>query len=872
MANARAVVAASVVVAVALLLSAVFALKPSAGTDALVPRASSANQATDMVRARFGGDPIVVMVEENLRHLLLTTDIGRVLELEGCLGGKVPKGVTPYGGASGPCAAIAKSGSVQVVYGPATFLNEAASQISGAVGGELAKIQAGIKAASSAARAQALAAGYGAVAADKAAAAASANAQRNALETLGRLQAQTGLSSLPSLANGDFVSQVVFDASRGVGIPKARFSYLFPSPNAALIQVRPRPGLTTAQTRELINNVNRVTGLPGLKPKYGGSYFVTGAPVLAESLANDVAAGAVPLLIAALIVMALVLLLFFRTRLRLLPLGLAMASGAIVFGAMAVFGLPLTVAAVGGIPVLIGLAVDYAVQLQARTAEAMSDGERRDLEDVDPEDIDSRDDLSINEDHVRAREKAVIGAARVGGPPIAAAALATAGGFLALMLSPVPMVRGFGLVLVAGVFVALLVAFTTGSASLALLQSPGFAQRLSSRVDASVRGAVEIVSGFGAVKALARRQSRAAALLARKPVAVLVVSLLIAACGWALEGQLSVESDIARLVPSNTPALKALNALQEQTGVAGEVDVLLTGERVTDPVTLKWLADVQTGALKRWGYDEAKGCRGAALCPGVSISDLPTGGAKTQQQVIDALNAIPVYFRQAVIADRGRAGLAAFGVRLLPLTKQQEVFDDLRKRVSNPPNGVSATVAGLPVIAAQANTKLADESNRRLIAITALAAVALVLILVLRSFVRVAVPLLATALATGWASLGLWILGVELNPMSAALGALVIAIATEFAVLLSERHRLERSRGLDGDGALAVALSTTGRAIAISGMTVVAGFAVLGLSDIQVLREFGFATVVDLALAFAAVRLIVPAGLRVAFARENPTS
>ena len=52
-------------------------------------------------------------------------------------------------------------------------------------------------------------------------------------------------------------------------------------------------------------------------------------------------------------------------------------------------------------------------------------------------------------------------------------------------------------------------------------------------------------------------------------------------------------------------------------------------------------------------------------------------------------------------------------------------------------------------------------------------------------------------LATGWSSLILFVIGIPLNPMSATLGTLVIAISTEFSVLLSERYRQERAAGHD---------------------------------------------------------------------------
>lgn len=825
-------------------IAAFVALKPAAGAESLVPKAAGASRATDAIRIRFGGDAIVVLVEEKLQNLLLTTDVGRLLQLEGCLGGRTPRNVTPYGGPDGPCAAIAKSGSVQAVYGPATFLNEAANQISAAVAPQLQRIQAGIAKGAADARAAALAAGQGKEGADRAAAAATARLQRLALVELARLQSRSGLRGLPSIADTDFVSQIVFDPARGAGTPKQRFSYLFPSEGAALIQVRPRPGLSPQQTRELIGNVQRATGLARFKLKYGGRYQVTGAPVLAESLADYVAGGALPLLIAALIVMAVVLALFFKARLRLLPLPLAAGAGAVVFGAMALLGLPLTVAAVGGLPVLIGLAVDYGVQLQARVAER-----------------------SARTDGPTGREDAV-DVAWVGGPAIITAAAATAAGFLAVLLSPVPMVRGFGLILIAGVAVALVATFTVGPAALTRVTTARWLERVGASLDGAVSGAGEILGGLKPIGWGRSLVARASGSLRSHPGRVLIVAALLAAAGWAVDGRIGVESDIAKLVPSNTPSLEALNALQRETGVAGEVDLLVTGPAVTEPRTLSWLSGVQKGALARWGWSEAKGCTGASLCPGVSLSDLPIGKARTKAQVDANLAAVPAYFRQAVLADGARAGLLAFGVRLLPLSRQQEVFDDLRRRASKPPPGVTASVGGLPVIAAEANGRLAAPGSRLLIAVAALAAVAVVLALALRRLRRVLVPLAATAIAAGWASLALWLLGVELNPLSAALGALVIAIATEFAVLLSERHAAEAEGGLDGEAAVDAALRTTGRAIAISGLTVTAGFAVLVLSDIRMLSAFGVATVVDLSVALAAVAICVPAALRHLARRE----
>src|SRR5262249_57351859 len=108
-------------------------------------------------------------------------------------------------------------------------------------------------------------------------------------------------------------------------------------------------------------------------------------------------------------------------------------------------------------------------------------------------------------------------------------------------------------------------------------------------------------------------------------------------------------------------------------------------------------------------------------------------------------------------------------------------------------------------------------SGRRLLTlVVGLIAVGLVLLLVFRTVSRALVPLIPIALATGWSALILFATRIPLNPMSATLGALVIAISTEFSVLLSERYRQERQAGRAPAAALARTYRFTGSAVLAS--------------------------------------------------------
>jgi len=224
------------------------------------------------------------------------------------------------------------------------------------------------------------------------------------------------------------------------------------------------------------------------------------------------------------------------------------------------------------------------------------------------------------------------------------------------------------------------------------------------------------------------------------------------------------------------------------------------------------------------------------------------------------LAAVPPYFSQAVITPDRRSATLAFGIRLMPLAKQQGVIDYMNSHL-HPPPGVTARLAGLPVLAAQANSALSSSGRRLLTLLAGLLAVGLVLLAIFRRPQRALVPLIPIALATGWSALILYVIGIPLNPMSATLGALVIAISTEFSVLLSERFRQERAAGRDLTDALSQTYRSTGAAVLASGVTAIAGFGVLVFSSITMLRDFGFVTLIDLTVSLAGVLVVLPAVL-----------
>ena len=798
-------------------------LTPSTALDTFVSSSSSDYAATQATYRQFGTDPVVVLVRAPLTSLIQPPALATLSRLEACLGGQrlrldaqlaayVPvaaSSATPYGGSASPCGRLMRARAAKVVYGPATFLNHAVAAINTEIASLTTTAAVTIRAAEAAARALAKTRGLDAAQAKAAVQAAGTLALERELAAAGTTSKSTAtntgagsaLAGVPSIGDPTFLRQIVFGSATASTTPAARFSYLFPTSDAAIIQVRLRAGLSDSRQQQAIGWIRAAVASPMFRLK-GVSYTVTGEPVLLAGLGDEIGAQLVILLAIAVAVMALVLLVAFRRRMRLLPLGVAIAAVAITFGLIGVVGGRLTVAEVAVFPVLLGLGVDYGVQFRSGTP---------------------RGAISI-------------------------AALATIAGFVALLISPVPMVRGFGVLLMAGVAAALAVA------AVCVPSGPGerlAEPRLPEALLASVVGAGEILRGL--LPALIRRPRR-----------VLAVALVLAAGGWVLDAHTAVQSDITKLVPSDMPALRQLDTLERVTGVSGEVDVLVNARDVTSTEAVSWMKSYERRMSDRFGGNSVAGCRRATLCPALSLPSL-------LQAASGSLAAVPDYFQRAVLTSDHRYAILAFGIRLMPLQRQHQVIEQMRAAL-DPPRGVSARLAGLPVLGADAEGSLSSVPDRLLMLLISLFVVGLVLLAALRRWRRALIPLVPIVLATGWSALLVYALRIPLNPMSATLGTLVIAVTTEFSVLLSERVRRQLRVGMSLEQAIDNAYRTTGVAVLTSAVTAIAGFGVLVVSNITMLRDFGFLTLVDLSVSLAGVMLVLPAVLGILGREPRPVA
>ena len=247
-----------------------------------------------------------------------------------------------------------------------------------------------------------------------------------------------------------------------------------------------------------------------------------------------------------------------HARLRLLPLALALAAAAITFGALSLAGGSLTMASIAALPVLIGLAVDYAIQFQARFDEAAARGRAGA----------GRGRRTTRRAHDRS-------------PP----GLATATGFLVLLLSPVPMVRGFGALLVVGIVSRSPAPLCAGFAALTRFSRPRERAAAAARC-AHGCAALARTRVVHAARGVARRPRRWRALGVRAVAAAARARHRRSPWRWSAsrsDTQTAVISDVRELVPQNLQALRDVDTLQKETGVSGEIDVTVRADDITDP-------------------------------------------------------------------------------------------------------------------------------------------------------------------------------------------------------------------------------------------------------------------------------------------------
>jgi uncharacterized protein len=552
------------------------------------------------------------------------------------------------------------------------------------------------------------------------------------------------------------------------------------------------------------------------------SVVITGTPTYLTDINDYLQGGMLSLGLLALAVMAVILILAFRVRWRLAPLAMVIVGVIWAFGIVGYSGLGLSLVTISGLPILIGIGIDFAIQVHNR---------------VEEEVVIDRDEGPFAETSQRL------------GPWLLVATIAAAAAFLTMLISRVPMVRDFGILLAIGIVALLVSGYVIPMAVLGLRErrSPTTTAILSPRIEA-------LVSWFGSAP--------------RWVVApFLVLAVGIPLLGIALESRVEIESDPINWANPETDTIRDARTLESETGFATtlgisiEVDHDEPGGIFTDELSA-FVHDFTLGALD----DEPDLAAASSLVTTVSFLIAVPGATTLPPTGLDVLKAFeqaPPDIQRLLVADEGNAAQINLRVGPSPLEDRAGLIERLEARMADPPAGraalpanASAAPGGLAVVGVGLLENLT--ANRTALTYLAIVIVGVWLLVRLQRLTRALLALVPILIAVGSSAVLVAAFGITLSPMTTVSGPLVAATAGEFTILIFGRYVEEREKGLGPVDAMRVASTRTGRAFFVSALTTAGGFAVLIFSALPLLSDFGAVVAINVSVALISVLVVLP--------------
>jgi uncharacterized protein len=564
----------------------------------------------------------------------------------------------------------------------------------------------------------------------------------------------------------------------------------------------------------------RIQQVVQAEPFTGATTITTGASVLLKDLNDYLRGGMLTLGAIAVGIMVVILVLLFGVRWRLLPLFVILVGVTWAFGLAGYLGIPLSVVTIAGLPVMLGVGIDYAIQMHSR---------------VEEEVILDRSPHPIQEASVNL------------GPALLVVTLDAVFAFLALHFSKVPMIRHFGTLLAVGIAAICICSIVL---PLAILGIREYRSPTKGR-DWSHGNLAKLVVWLGNLPE-------------RIAVPLIVLSVAVFVGGVVVEDQLKIQSDPEEWVNQDTQVIRDIDTLKRETGSSAELGIFVQSDDVFSDETVAFVSDFATEQLERRPEELLTA---SSLPTTVSFlleipgtTQLPPTGADVER----AYEVAPPDIQRALVSPDGGALNLVFRTGPGSLEERAVYIDDIRDELEagvtaggvTVPEGVRATPSGLAVVGVGLLANI--EANRILLTYLAVLFVFLYLTVRLRSLVRALLSMVPVLIAVGAASLVAWVLDLQLSPMTAVGGPLVVALCTEFTSLILLRFIEERHRGYSPREAVDVTASRTGRAFIVSALTAVSGVAVIAFSSLPLLRDFGMIVAMNVAVALLSALVFLP--------------
>jgi hydrophobe/amphiphile efflux-3 (HAE3) family protein len=568
---------------------------------------------------------------------------------------------------------------------------------------------------------------------------------------------------------------------------------------------------------ELLAETEKAVDLAEFPPGMG--VVVTGNVALGYSIKGDMSKDTGVLLVVSSLLMVVALLLVFRhVRLPLMPLPVVLLGIVWTFGAMGLLEISLSFVSMAAFPVLIGLGIDYAIQLQSRIEEEF--------------------------DRTGSMELAAVSTVSHTAPAVMIALVITSAGFVSLFISSVPMVRDFGLLCLIGVSMCYLSALFVGVTLLCQMQNRWSAK--SPGLDPEV----------ARPSAIGQKIEKVAIFSLCNWKGVLVLALVFTSVGFYADSQVPIETDFKEYIPQDLPPLVTFRHLKDVFGGDDQLNLILQTGDITDPATLRWMDEFGTYISK--SREQVYGVTSiATYVKAYNGGEIPQ--EKTQAR--EVLDSIPEGIRDRYIDGQDSALIQLnIGSAVQDLGEEgiDRLIGEVEKDVAwiGPPPGTSVAVTGDLVVM----TTVIEALTTGRIKMTLLGLVLIfgILMLIYRDPVKAALPVLPMIVVIGLMGIVMRVSGMVYTPLTATLGALILGVGSEYAVLTLERFYEEKEKTESSVEALRIATSRIGAAIAASGLTTVFGFSALATSSFPITSNFGAVTVLSVIFALFVTFTVFP--------------
>jgi hydrophobe/amphiphile efflux-3 (HAE3) family protein len=611
------------------------------------------------------------------------------------------------------------------------------------------------------------------------------------------------------------------------------FSQIIPDNTHMLISVVMAGSASDKTQEDILTATEDAVSFTDFPPSY--NVIVTGDPAFSISMNYEMNSSMGVLLGLSAVFMVIVLLIVFRhVRWGLLPLPIVLLGIVYTFGAMGYVGIPMSMVSMSAFPILIGVGIDYAIQFHNR----------------------------LEEEHMEKGNKtrAVIETVKHTGPAVLIALAMTALGFFSLFTSSVPMIQDFGKLLLIGIMMCYLSSIFVGVVILSILDKYAdknplrkIAKKIKLPNPEKKKKPEEEKKGS---RLIGRILQKTTDMTIKYDIIVLGIACLLCFGGLYLDQSVPIQTDVQTFVPQDMPALVDLRHMGDIMGGNDELNLIIKVEDTASPDVLKWIDK----------FSEHEVDSNSHIYSASSIVDLVKEYNEgvipdTSQEIENIYSKIPegqkdryMYGKNMLLLNFN-IGNAVADIKVTGIQELRNIVEQDIQWMPAPP-GTAVTITGNNVVFTEVITALT--SGRVAMTFLGLVLVLIGLFIVYRDWVKALVPVIPMIIVIGWSGGVMSFLNISYTPLTATLGALILGVGSEYAILMMERYFEEKDKGLHPMEAIHMASSKIGSAIIASGATTVFGFMALLASPFPMIADFGTVTVIDIVLALLATFVVFP--------------